>query len=423
LKVVALGVGTKFMSTLHADSSGSLSRDHFLCVRDCHAEVLARRAFLMYLYEEADAALTGRPSAVLELTVPSRKRSREDLSQSDSACYCPPLRMKDHIRIHFYTSSMPCGNACIKRWAKSSKVVPIEGLTSVEYPHPPSHPHLHITARDQGQVSVLVKRGSCCTFPLLRPPSWCPPGTAPPNGGANGRVMSCSDKMAMWNAVGLQGALLARLVLAPLRLTTVTVGRKFSEPHAARALCCRLQSFRSPAPQFSFPRAAHPTLLCTAIKLDSGAIRTGPEVETAGNEVIGASFSEKRCLYWYSCGDECEESYERSVVVLDGDTGKLWEEGLPADICSASLYAKYMMCQSKVKGDIDSYSPGYTSFDVEEYLRAKRSPNAADDGGYTVTKDALLSDPQYFGEWVRTSANPIVIAEYQQVQTTPNTEI
>ena len=53
-------------------------------------------------------------------------------------------------------------------------------------------------------------------------------------------VMSCSDKICLWNALGLQGALLSEFFL-PLTLQTITVGRKASAVHARRALCCRLQ--------------------------------------------------------------------------------------------------------------------------------------------------------------------------------------
>jgi hypothetical protein len=57
------------------------------------------------------------------------------------------------------------------------------------------------------------------------------------------RLLSCSDKIARWNVLGLQGRRLARR-LVPIYLTSVTVGRKFSRLHAERALCCRLEACR-----------------------------------------------------------------------------------------------------------------------------------------------------------------------------------
>jgi hypothetical protein len=78
--------------------------------------------------------------------------------------------------------------------------------------------------------------------------SWYPPGTFPADKSRTheppiGRVMTCSDKIAVWNAVGIQGALLSHILASPLYVDSITVGRKFSEPHARRALCCRLQDF------------------------------------------------------------------------------------------------------------------------------------------------------------------------------------
>lgn len=51
LQVVSFGVGTKFMSErgIQEDTTGS-------CLRDCHAEVLARKAFIRFLYQQVLSA-------------------------------------------------------------------------------------------------------------------------------------------------------------------------------------------------------------------------------------------------------------------------------------------------------------------------------------------------------------------------------
>lgn len=77
-----------------------------------------------------------------------------------------------------------------------------------------------------------------------------PAGTRPFDGcwpceqRARAAPLTCSDKLAIWNALGLQGRRLLD-VLPPIYAETCTIGRKFSAPHAARALCCRLQDFVS----------------------------------------------------------------------------------------------------------------------------------------------------------------------------------
>jgi hypothetical protein len=59
LKVVALGVGTKFLApTVAADDSTSGA-----CVRDSHAEVLARRSLLRWIYAQLDLCLQGGQAA------------------------------------------------------------------------------------------------------------------------------------------------------------------------------------------------------------------------------------------------------------------------------------------------------------------------------------------------------------------------
>jgi hypothetical protein len=58
-----------------------------------------------------------------------------------------------------------------------------------------------------------------------------PPGTAICNSQA-GYIKTCSDKIAIWNSVGIQGALLSHLLAAPIYLRTITIGRKFSQVHA-----------------------------------------------------------------------------------------------------------------------------------------------------------------------------------------------
>ena len=53
------------------------------------------------------------------------------------------------------------------------------------------------------------------------------------------RVMhnSCSDKMAKWSVLGVQGALLSHIV-DPIYVTGVVIGDVFAHGHICRALCC-----------------------------------------------------------------------------------------------------------------------------------------------------------------------------------------
>jgi len=146
------------------------------------------------------------------------------------------------------------GNASIKRWAKGGRMKKYPDLHPPDRcPDPDPHPKLYVTARKEGQVAPLCKRDGLLgtvtddrqvdtSHPeqgIVVPPGLCLPGSG------EGYLMSCSDKIAKWNALGIQGSLLARLLGKGIYLTSITIGRKFSQAHCHRALCCRLQDFHS----------------------------------------------------------------------------------------------------------------------------------------------------------------------------------
>ena len=92
LTLLAWGSGTKFapVAAVLADGgSGAI-------VRDCHAEVLARRALLRCFYAEARSLLCGGASAALELC------------EGEGG---PRYRLRRGARLLFYSSSMPCGTS------------------------------------------------------------------------------------------------------------------------------------------------------------------------------------------------------------------------------------------------------------------------------------------------------------------------
>lgn len=281
LFVVSVGVGTKVargdtIMVERQSTIGAANGDRI--VRDCHAEVLARRGFVRFLYSEVEKCFKRQQQ---QSKVSDRKQQQEfgeennnsssfvltSQSQSQSSSYCifdlsacgQHVHLKDCVRVHMYSSSQPCGNASIKRWAKSSRAVSYGQLTASQYPLPEEHPHgrFHVTAMEEGQIAVLVKcnhknensinnseNHGCKKVPAFAGEFTCPQGTAHISSG-QGNVMTCSDKLARWNTLGLQGALLSHFITKPIYMTTLTLGRKCSIVHAQRAICCRVQDFVS----------------------------------------------------------------------------------------------------------------------------------------------------------------------------------
>ena len=200
-QLVALATGTKHKK----DNPG---------FKDMHAEILVRRALNRWLVDT----------------------KYQDTQKS---------------KFHLYVSSAPRGNACIRRWAAVTKETAVDDAEIFSQ----THKKISLHAAKEGQISLTVKKegGGTGESAIL------PAGVAPYDGTS---ILTCSDKLAIFNAVGWTNIKLLQYI-PRVDITSVTIGRKFARTHAQRALCCRLQDA-------GIPELRHPTLLCSAVKLDDG---------------------------------------------------------------------------------------------------------------------------------------------------------
>ncbi|XP_052867225.1 tRNA-specific adenosine deaminase 1 [Anopheles cruzii] len=211
VQVVALGTGTKCLGGTELSPRGDL-------VNDSHAEILARRAFIRYLLEQIERAAEGVKDSVFERVSPGGK-----------------FVLKDGHSFHFFTTHSPCGDASIFELATSN---------ASDDEEPPTAKRPRGTAGDDGEENV----GSVVTSgktggKLLQPLSdtGCDlmaqtigAVRTKPGRGVRTLSVSCSDKMARWAVLGVQGSLLMLLLGKPIYLASVVLCE--GTAHSATAL-------------------------------------------------------------------------------------------------------------------------------------------------------------------------------------------
>ena len=165
-------------------------------LHDYHAEVLVRRSTRAWLLERllseshnTEDTIDGLP----RLFVPMQ--ASQDLPKR--------WRLHPQARIHLYISTLPCGEASTELLhARHQQQDSLEGAIRA-----PEHNSAFLL---RGRQTTATRQGI-----LLR----TKPGRrdSPPS-----ISMSCSDKLRIWNTLGIQGALLTRW-LEPVFLTSVVV--------------------------------------------------------------------------------------------------------------------------------------------------------------------------------------------------------
>ena len=257
-QIVAMGSGSKCISSHKLSDNGTT-------VQDCHAEVVARRAFMRYLYSQARNALSRANTSILEQVGSGR------------------LRLKSTIRIHLYISTPPCGDAteCTRTDGIRGQVEPTGSGQCKPYWSSISrnvgYTRFKVEAGENGSVleghprvqswERLTARPSLSSHPLEE------------------RLVtpSCSDKILKWNTLGLQGALLSR-IMEPVYLSSVIIGDHglFHHGHIARGICCRLT--RAPASQLE---VNHPQLLVVSSAPNKDTFTDKPRPDVSLHWTLG----------------------------------------------------------------------------------------------------------------------------------------
>eukprot|EP00980_Cylindrotheca_fusiformis_P001971 scaffold443_cov125-Cylindrotheca_fusiformis.AAC.20 len=235
-------------------------------------------------------------------------------------------------------------------------------------------------------------------WPANMSDDWAPPGTTIVSMG-KGSIHSCSDKICLWNCLGLQGSLLASLLVEPLYLSSLTVGRKLTECICRRAVCCRLS--RLPLPTDDSPyRINHPSIMGTSVYLDeSGVIEV--DNETRGQDV--RFHSSLSWVWWYSIGED-DEVGGISLERIDGATGLLATDGAEDNrtstavsrVSSSSLLSIFLKAYNLACGANETVQDAIS---LEELRTVKKtlSPD------HEAVKEAILTKHRILRQWHRRS--------------------
>lgn len=194
-------------------------------VNDCHAEVLARRSFLRYLYAEA-----------LAWQSQGEDKHVDNQSLFERHQVTRRLTLKPQHSLHLFISEAPCGDAAIyelrddvvdelvrQRTARTAENEAALDRSALRLTGAKSHGK-RSRSSDGDQRSPPEKR-----FAQAVGIARVKAGRSDLPFSKQTLSMSCSDKLAKWNALGLQGSLLLQW-FEPLFLRSIVISE---DKHAA----------------------------------------------------------------------------------------------------------------------------------------------------------------------------------------------
>ncbi|KAI0311147.1 adenosine deaminase/editase [Amylostereum chailletii] len=178
-KVVSIGTGSKCLPEARLPLRGD-------ALHDSHAEVIARRGFVRWIMEEIGRAAAGMTSLWLMRGEDGRFTLRQD------------------VHLYLYVSTPPCGDASTRLLASVQD--PEMAAIKDASPWPVLEPGIPSRGRDDySRLGVLrTKPGRADAPPVIS--------------------MSCSDKIARWGVLGVQGALVSNLLAQPIYLNGIIIG-------------------------------------------------------------------------------------------------------------------------------------------------------------------------------------------------------
>ena len=258
VSLVAFGVGTKFLAPAVADALdkyGDVTGQIDL-VRDSHAEVLARRAFVRYLHGQIALLCPIDPSgggdrstggsefqaSIFERVPRCDSHSSSDFPERQFWC-----RLKHGFKVHLYVSLAPCGLATLGKDVLKELTPFQHDENEILNTGPGVLKRCMLVKRNSGSGLQTQSKASSTVVLTNNYSTLTLPGgfTVAPQASSvigNKRLRSsCTDKIIRWQHLGMQGGLLSGIIqdthkyLAP---SSIIIGRRFDAERCAFGLSC-----------------------------------------------------------------------------------------------------------------------------------------------------------------------------------------
>jgi tRNA-specific adenosine deaminase 1 len=247
-EIVAMGTGTKCIGANLLSANGNI-------INDSHAEIIARRAFLRFLIHQVSVTRGGTVESIFNFIENTKH-----------------FTLKDDVKFHMFTTSSPCGDASI--FATSDIIEDEPDAKRIKLNNEGCQPDGFTGAKlmfdedvedpmDQIEGKIRIKPGK----------------------GDRTMSLSCSDKIARWNMVGIQGCMLASLI-DPIYLSSIIFadGTPFNRVAMERALWKRFtHAEKIIAAPFRFHQ---PGILIAANKMKFAFTRSDKRVNPSSNSII-----------------------------------------------------------------------------------------------------------------------------------------